>query len=112
MPGTIAFLATGFASYFGSLIPLSAIESRAAAIALISIFTIINYHGLKPGILVQNTFTCLKLAGIVILIAVAFLSRAPSHLNFSLSSPSAVLRKDDRGPFLPVFQVAACQRSR
>src|SRR5712692_5982453 len=86
VPGTIAFLATGFASYFGSLIPLNGIESRAVAVALIGIFTVLNYRGLKPGILVQNTFTCLKLAGIVILIIAVFLSRSPSHLNFSLST--------------------------
>src|SRR5256885_3274594 len=86
MPGTIAFLAMGFANYLGSVIPLNAIASRLVAIVLIGLFTAVNYRGLKPGILVQNTFTCLKLAGIVILVVAVFFNRAPSHLSFSVST--------------------------
>jgi len=83
MPGQIAALAIGFATYLGTFIYLNAIGARLIAVGLIAIFTFVNYRGLKLGSLVQNVFTVLKLAGIAVLVTAAFLSRQPSQLHFA-----------------------------
>jgi APA family basic amino acid/polyamine antiporter len=85
MPGQIAALAVGFATYLGTYVPLNAWGGRIIAVALIAIFTFVNYCGLKLGSLVQNIFTVLKLAGIAVLVCAAFLTRQPSQLHFQAS---------------------------
>ena len=86
LPGQIAALAVGFATYLGSFVPLGVWAGRFVAVGLIAIFTLVNYRGLKLGATVQNVLTVLKLAGIAVLVAAAFLSRQPSHLDFTLTS--------------------------
>jgi APA family basic amino acid/polyamine antiporter len=81
MSGNIAFLAIGFATYLSSLWPMNAAESRAVAVSIIALFTIINYRGLRLGETVQNILTLSKLGGIIILVGAAFLSHSPSPLE-------------------------------
>jgi basic amino acid/polyamine antiporter, APA family len=85
MPGQIAALAIGFATYLGTFVPMNAAGARIVAVGLIALFTFINYRGLRLGSLVQNVFTVLKLTGIAVLVCAAFLSRHPSQLHFSAS---------------------------
>ena len=83
MPGQIAALAIGFATYLGTFVHLNGVGGRLIAVGLIAIFTFVNYRGLTLGSLVQNVFTVLKLAGIAVLVGAAFLSRHPSQLHFA-----------------------------
>jgi APA family basic amino acid/polyamine antiporter len=80
IPGTIAALATGFSSYLGP--SLSSDGRRIIAVGIIAILTWIQYRGLRLGSFVQNTFTVLKLIGILFLAAVAILIRHTNHLDF------------------------------
>src|SRR5580698_8850145 len=65
MPGNIAFLATGFATYISPFLALdpmrNPLTSRMIAIGFIGLITLINYRGVRLGALVQNVFTSLKL---------------------------------------------------
>jgi basic amino acid/polyamine antiporter, APA family len=83
MPGQIAALAIGFATYLGTFEYMNAAGARLVAVGLIAIFTFVNYRGLKLGSLVQNIFTILKLLGIAMLVLAAFLRRHPSELHFA-----------------------------
>jgi APA family basic amino acid/polyamine antiporter len=85
MPGQIAALAIGFATYLGTFVPMKILGTRVVAVGLIVLFTFINYRGLKLGSLVQNLFTLLKLSGIAILVMVAFLARQATPLHFTAS---------------------------
>ena len=90
MPGNIAFLATGFATYLRDFLPAStaanAVASRAIAVGFIAAITFINHRGVRLAAGVQNVFTVLKLAGIAVLVFAAFISRQPSQLHLSWSA--------------------------
>lgn len=90
MPGNIAFLATGFATYIGPFVSIdpaqSPVASRLIAIGFTGLITFINYRGVRLGALVQKIFTTLKLLGIAVLVLAVFLSRQPSQLHLSISS--------------------------
>jgi basic amino acid/polyamine antiporter, APA family len=90
MPGNIAFLATGFATYLSPFLAIdparNPLISRLIAIAFIGLISLINYRGVRLGALVQNAFTALKLLGIAALVVAAFASRAPNQLHLSFSS--------------------------
>ncbi|MBN1221788.1 MAG: amino acid permease [Candidatus Aminicenantes bacterium] len=83
--GGIAALAVGFAEYFGYFVPgistktfllqwnldgfdYSLSAGQLVAAASILILTVVNYLGIKSGIVVQNIFTFLRLAAVGVLI--------------------------------------------
>jgi APA family basic amino acid/polyamine antiporter len=78
----ISSLAIGFSIYLAHFVPLSPAVSKAAAVTLIALITLLNYRGTQSSARVQKTLLFLKLAGIAILIGGAFLSRQPSQLHF------------------------------
>src|SRR6059036_822734 len=67
--GAIAAVAVTFADYTLSLIGLPRAYSVPLAIAAIVFHSAINYVGVRPAAITQNTFTILKLAALAILIA-------------------------------------------
>ncbi len=75
--GSLATLAAGFAIYLAYFIPLSTFGARLASVLLIAALTAVNYRGVRLGVGVQRTFTFLKLAGLAIIVASAFL--VPRH---------------------------------
>lgn len=83
MPGQIAALAIGFATYLGTFITLGTAGERGVAVGLIALLTLVNYRGLRFGTAVQNSLTALKLAGIAVLVLAAFLSHRPNQLHFA-----------------------------
>ncbi len=85
--GGIAAMASGFSIYLSYFIPLSPALAKLAAVSLIAVLTAVNYRGVRHGARVQNTFTTLKMAGLAILIASAFLSRDASAGEWSLAAP-------------------------
>ncbi|HEY2163969.1 MAG TPA: amino acid permease [Gemmatimonadaceae bacterium] len=70
--GIIAVIATVFARYATFFFPTGDVGARAIAVAAVVALTAINYVGVKQGSVVQTTFTLLKVAAIVVIIAVAF----------------------------------------
>ena len=70
--GIIAVIATVFARYATFFFPTGDVGARAIAVAAVVVLTAVNYIGVKQGSVVQTTFTILKVAAIVLIIAVAF----------------------------------------
>ncbi|HZF08345.1 MAG TPA: amino acid permease [Thermoanaerobaculia bacterium] len=67
--GIIAALATVFARYAATLVPLGDLGQRGTAVALIAALSAINYVGVRHGGRVQILFTGAKLLAIVALCA-------------------------------------------
>jgi basic amino acid/polyamine antiporter, APA family len=76
--GIIAAIATVFARYATFFLPVGDSGTRAIAVGAVVVLTAVNYVGARKGSLVQTTFTILKLAAIVLVIAVAF-GLGPAH---------------------------------
>jgi basic amino acid/polyamine antiporter, APA family len=79
LSGGIAWLAVTFSIYLGQFAHLNRAESNVISLALIAVLSAVNYVGVRPGALVQRTFTFLKIAGLVLLIGSAFLSPYVTH---------------------------------
>ncbi|HUJ21454.1 MAG TPA: amino acid permease, partial [Bryobacteraceae bacterium] len=75
--GSIATLAAGFSIYLAYFVPLTPATAKLASVLLIFVLTAVNYRGVLLGAGVQRVFTFLKLAGLSVVIASAFL--APRH---------------------------------
>lgn len=84
LSGAIAWLAVSFSIYLGQFMPLGAVGGKAVAVALIGCLTLVNYRGVADGIVVQRSFTALKIAGIGVLIVSAMLVRQPAPLQSPL----------------------------
>lgn len=94
----IAASAMGFSEYFCRALPviphwfeIHGIMNPAStrtflSASVILIFTLIHYHGLKSGAMVQNVLTLLKVALIVILLTAGFLSGKGEMSNFTSGS--------------------------
>jgi APA family basic amino acid/polyamine antiporter len=91
--GAIAAVAILFASYLdATVVPLGAVGIRIAAAAVLAILTAINAVGIRAGKQVNNALMAVKVAGIVGLVALAFLRGGPPASQYELSvlaSPSA-----------------------
>jgi APA family basic amino acid/polyamine antiporter len=74
LSGGSAWLAVAFSIYAGYFVRLTPVGAKAVAVALIAVLSAVNYLGVKEGAWVQRTFTCLKVAALVILIGAAFFS--------------------------------------
>jgi APA family basic amino acid/polyamine antiporter len=83
--GAIATLAAGFSIYLSYFVPLSPIGARAVSVLLIAALTMVNYRGVRLGVRVQRLLTWLKLAGIGIIVASAFLVRGRIERGAALS---------------------------
>ena len=69
----IAWLSITFATYVAYFVPLTALVSKAIAVGLIAAVTLINYRGVVAGAMVQKAFTLMKVLGLAVLVAAAFL---------------------------------------
>ena len=72
LSGGSAWLAVTFSIYAGYFVRLTPAGAKTIAVALIAALSAVNYVGVKEGAGVQRTFTCLKVAALVILIGAAF----------------------------------------
>ncbi len=81
--GSIAAVSAGFGIYLSYLVPGWPAVRTWSPVAIIALFTFINYRGVRAGAWTQNLFTLLKLAGLTMLIGTALLSREPSHFQWS-----------------------------
>ncbi len=69
----VAWLSVVFSIYAGYFVPLSHLASQLLSLAVLGIFTWVNYRGVKLGAVVQNSFTVAKVAGLLIIISAALL---------------------------------------
>ena len=74
LSGGSAWLAVTFSIYAGYFVRLTPAGAKTIAVALIAALSAVNYVGVKEAAGVQRTFTCLKVAALVILIGAAFFS--------------------------------------
>ena len=75
--GAIAAVSVTFANYALTLAGLSASLTVPLAVAAIALLAGINYVGVKPAAVTQNTFTVLKLAALAALIGAAVFVVSP-----------------------------------
>ena len=71
------------------------------AVLLIAVLAVVNYLGVRWGALVQNLFTVIKTAAIIILVGTVFIFAKGSIQNFTVGSGGAV-----QGGFIGTFGVA------
>src|ERR1700730_15598922 len=69
----VSWLGGAFSLYLCDLVPLGATVSKLAGVGIIAVCTWINYRGVRAGAAVQKAFTLAKVAGLLIIIASAFL---------------------------------------
>jgi basic amino acid/polyamine antiporter, APA family len=82
--GSMATLAVAFSSkYLPQFVDLSPWAVKAVAVLLIAALALVNYLGVKWGALVQNLFTVIKTAAIIILIGTVFIFAKGSIDNFT-----------------------------
>jgi APA family basic amino acid/polyamine antiporter len=85
--GSMATLAVAFSSkYLPQFVDLSPVMVKVVAVLLIVVLAVINYLGVRWGALVQNLFTVIKTAAIVILIGTVFAFAKGSFANFTTGS--------------------------
>ena len=85
--GSLATLAAGFSIYLGYFVPLSVTGERIASVALIAVLSAVNYRGVLLGVGVQRVFTFLKLAGLTIIVAAAFLTPHRAAATAAVAAP-------------------------
>jgi APA family basic amino acid/polyamine antiporter len=77
--GAIAAVSTTCARFISTFLPMSDPVSRLAAAGIIWLLTAVNILGIKPASWIQNVFTVLKIAALIVLIFVGlFVFRAPA----------------------------------
>jgi APA family basic amino acid/polyamine antiporter len=84
--GIIAAIAVIFARYLGYFVPLGPLATRLAAVAAIVVVSAVNYLGARPGSRLQTGLTVIKVAAIVLIVAVGF-ALGPRE---ALAAPEAV----------------------
>jgi APA family basic amino acid/polyamine antiporter len=79
--GIIAAIAVVFARYAGVLLPLGPWETKAVAIAVIALLSVINYAGVKEASRVQTLVTVVKVLAIAAIVIMGFAlgGRVPEH---------------------------------
>lgn len=79
--GIIAAIATVFARYVGFFVPMSAGTTRMVAAGVVLALSALNYAGVRQGSAVQSALTAVKVAAIVVIVAlgVALGGRVPDH---------------------------------
>jgi APA family basic amino acid/polyamine antiporter len=87
-PGSVAAVATIFADYFCTAMGLPELWVKPVAAGGIAFIVGINLFGIRAGAWVQNIFTVLKIAAIVLLVVVG-LVLARGHLGTALAVDTA-----------------------
>jgi basic amino acid/polyamine antiporter, APA family len=87
--GAIAAIAVTFADYTLALTGLPARFTLPLAIAAILFVSAVNYIGVRPGAVVQNLFTLLKLAALAALVVIGLAAGLPPAAPAPPGAPSA-----------------------
>lgn len=86
----VAWLSIAFSNYLGYFIPLTPTDGKLIAVGLITAITVINYRGVTAGAAVQNVFTFLKIGGLVVLVAAAFLHGGSAPVTSAAATPFSI----------------------
>jgi APA family basic amino acid/polyamine antiporter len=86
--GIIAAIAVVFARYAGVLLPLGPWETKAVAITVIALLSVINYAGVKEASRVQTLVTVVKVLAIAAIVIMGFAlgGRVPEHFVTSAAA--------------------------
>jgi len=87
----VAWLAVVFSIYISYWFPLGPAVAKLLSLAVLAVFTLVNYRGVRLGALVQNSFTVAKVAGILIIIAAALLLAPKTAPHAVAAIPGASL---------------------
>jgi APA family basic amino acid/polyamine antiporter len=89
--GSIAAVSVGFGIYLSYLLPGVRGVGYWAPVAVIALFTLINYRGVRSGARTQNVFTAMKVGGLAVLIGSAFLNRSSvAHVANQSAAPLSI----------------------
>ena len=88
--GIIAAIAVVFARYAGFFVPLGPTETRAVAIAVILVLSLINYLGVRQGSRLQTWITAGKLLAVLLILGLGLLlgGRVPDHFVGAAAAPA------------------------
>jgi len=100
-PGITAALATGFAAYTGSIVPLSTVALRGVAMLAIVVLAVVHILGLRVGTRIVAALTALKLALILGLIGIALVSSRGAWQNLV-----PFVARRTTGPLAPAIATA------
>ncbi len=91
--GSAATLAVAFGIYSATFFPLTPLEQKLIAFAVIAVLTFINILGVRKGTAVQAIFTVAKLGGLAVIVGCAlyFHSVRPLPATASLPTPHTTL---------------------
>ena len=84
--GGIATLAVAFSIYSTSFFPLTLVEQKLVAIAVITVLTLVNIAGVRHATWVQTVFTIAKLSGLAIIVGFALFAH---HVTPAVLAPDA-----------------------
>ncbi len=73
-----AWMAVVFSLYVSYLMPLGAVAAKVLSLAVLALFTWVNYRGAKLGAEIQNAFTVAKVVGILIIVGAAMVFGRPA----------------------------------
>jgi APA family basic amino acid/polyamine antiporter len=88
--GAIAAIAVTFADYTLALTGLPRRLALPLAIGAIVLVSGVNYFGVRPGAVVQNVFTLLKLLALAALVGAGLLAGLPPSAPSPAAAPSAI----------------------
>jgi basic amino acid/polyamine antiporter, APA family len=87
--GSAATVAVGFGIYSSQFLPLTPVEQKLVASAVILLLTFVNIIGVRASSAIQTTFTLAKLAGLAIIMGCALFATGitPAAVVQSLPTP-------------------------
>jgi APA family basic amino acid/polyamine antiporter len=88
--GAIAAVAYTCASFVGVFLPSGRGGTVALAVAIIWLLSLVNFLGIRPGSIVQNVFTPLKIAALLVLIGYGLFWQRPGVLEWGALFPQGL----------------------
>ena len=85
--GGIATLAVAFSIYSANFFPLTPLQQKIVAAAVIALLTLVNITGVRKGTAVQTIFMVAKLTGLAIIIGFALFATHVTPVTSSLPLP-------------------------
>lgn len=87
IPGAMAALTSAFLLYLNVFIPMPLWVEKTVGIGVLLGLAFVNARGAKQGARVQNLFTVLKVAGLVLLVGLAVITRRGDTAHFLPLAP-------------------------
>jgi len=84
-----AWSAVVFSMYAAYLVPMGPLAAKILSLAVLAIFTWVNYRSAKLGAVIMNGLSMAKVAGILVIIAAAFLLGGHMGHRAAMSAPAA-----------------------